>query len=403
MFTRRFKLFRLMGFDVHIDLSWFIIVILISWSLATALFPENYADLSTATYWWMGIAGALGLFVSIVLHELGHSLVARRFGLPMKGITLFIFGGVAEMSDEPPSAKAEFLVAIAGPIVSILISLSCYGLNYVGETGGWPVPVVGVLWYLSLINAIVVGFNLIPAFPLDGGRVLRSLLWSLKGSLRWATRITSSIGAGFGLVLILLGVLNFIGGNIIGGMWQVLIGMFLRGAAQMSYQQVLIRRALEGEPVSRFMQTNIHTVRPSATIEEFVNDYIYKHHHKMFPITDNGTLQGCVTISDVKEVPREEWSHRSVGEIAESCTEANTIGPDIDAMEALSKMSQDGTSRLMVVQDKQLQGVVTLKDMLQFISLKVELENDKVPSNLSRQARQWSAEESAREEQFTHA
>ncbi len=373
MFTKRIKLFNLLGFPIYIDLSWFIIVVLITWSLATNVFPGFYEGLSSGTYWWMGLAGALGLFVSILAHELGHSVVARHYEVPMRGITLFIFGGVAEMSREPPSAKAEFFVAIAGPIVSVAIAVVCYATFFLGEAA-FATPIVGVLWYLGVINAVVVAFNMIPAFPLDGGRVLRSVLWHVNGSLRWATRITSSIGSGFGIMLILLGVFSFIGGNFIGGMWQFLIGMFLRGAAQMSYQQVLIRRALEGEFVERFMRADVVTVPPSTTVHQLVEDYIYKHHHKMFPVTENGRLLGCVTTREVQQVPRGEWDQRTVGEIMQQCADENTIRRDADAMQALSSMNRNGASRLMVVRDGQLEGILSLKDMLKFISLKVEVE-----------------------------
>jgi Zn-dependent protease/predicted transcriptional regulator len=373
MFTKRFKLFNLLGFPIYVDLSWFVIVLLITWSLATNLFPRWYEDGDIATYWWMGLAGAVGLFVSILAHELGHSVVARRFDMPVRSITLFIFGGVAELSQEPPSAKAEFFVAIAGPVVSVLVGIACYAMAIVGEAR-LAAPIVGVLWYLGIINGVVVVFNLIPAFPLDGGRVLRSILWHVQGSLRWSTRITSSIGSGFGLVLILLGVLNFVGGNFVGGMWQFLIGMFLRSAAQMSYQQVLIRRALEGESIDRFMQTSVVTVSPSTTIRQLVEDYIYRYHHKMFPVTDEGRLLGCVTTRDVQQVPQNQWEQRTVGEILEPCANENTTERNADAMQTLSRMNQGSVSRLMVVQNNHLEGIVSLKDLLKFIALKVEME-----------------------------
>src|SRR6056297_2812322 len=207
MITKRFKIFSLLGFPIYLDLSWFAIVILISWSLATSVFPSQVEGLTATAYWTMGVLGALGLFASILAHELGHAVVARRFELPMRGITLFIFGGVAEMTREPPSAKAEFFVAIAGPIVSIIIAILCAVLAVAGSTV-LPPAVDGVVWYLAMINAIVVAFNLIPAFPLDGGRVLRSILWHIKGNLRWATKISSSLGSMFGVVLIVLGLFN---------------------------------------------------------------------------------------------------------------------------------------------------------------------------------------------------
>ncbi len=373
MYTKRFKLFNLLGFPIYVDLSWFLIVLLITWSLATNLFPFWYDGFENATYWWMGLAGAIGLFVSILAHEMGYSIVARQFDMPVRSITLFIFGGVAELSQEPPSAKAEFFVAIAGPIVSVLVAIACFVMAIVAEARPGT-PIVGVLWYLGIINGVLVAFNMIPAFPLDGGRVLRSILWHVHGSLRWSTRITSSIGSGFGLLLILLGVLNFVGGNIVGGMWQFLIGMFLRGAAQMSYQQVLIRRALEGESIDRFMQTNVVTVWPSTTLRELVDDYVYQYHHKMFPVLDQQRLVGCVTTRDVQQVPQDQWAQRTVGEILQPCGNENTTERSADAMQTLARMNQGDVSRLMVVQNDRLEGIVSLKDLMKFIALKVELE-----------------------------
>ncbi len=367
MFIRRFKLFTLFGIDVYVDVSWFFIVVLIAWSLATATFPHYYKGLTVSTYWWMGAAGALGLFASILLHEFGHSLVARQYGVSIKGITLFIFGGVAEMDREPPSARVEFFVAVAGPVVSAVIAIACYELSRLSESAQWPTPLTAVVWYLGWINAIVVGFNLVPAFPLDGGRVLRSLLWHARGNLKWATRVTSSIGSAFGLVLIILGVMIFIGGNIVGGMWQFLIGVFLRNAAQMSYQNVLVRRALEGEPIRQLMESNVHTVSPAFTIEQLIDDYVYRHHHKMYPVIENGRLLGCVMVADAKNVPRNEWAFRTVAEVIRPCEPVNTVAPDADAMQALAKMGQ-GVSRLMVAENGQLRGVISLKDMMRFIS-----------------------------------
>ena len=199
MFGHRMKLFKLLGFEVRIDASWIVIAVLVTWSLAKGAFPSWYPNLTPATYWIMGVVGALGLFVSIVAHEFCHSLVARKFGMPMKGITLFIFGGVAEMGDEPPTAKAEFMMAIAGPLSSLAIGGCCYLIYLLGLQSQWPTPVNAVNYYLFYINVILAAFNLLPAFPLDGGRVLRSILWGAKGNMRWATRVSSSIGSAFGL------------------------------------------------------------------------------------------------------------------------------------------------------------------------------------------------------------
>jgi Zn-dependent protease/CBS domain-containing protein len=374
MFGRQMKLFKLLGFEVKIDASWIVIAVLVTWSLAKGVFPAWYPNLAPMTYWTMGVVGALGLFVSIVAHEFCHSLVARKFGMPMKGITLFIFGGVAEMGDEPPTARAEFWMAIVGPLSSLAIGGIFYLVHRGGEAGGWDTAVNAVTYYLFYINFILAAFNLLPAFPLDGGRVLRSILWGAKGNLGWATRVSSSIGTAFGLGLIFLGVLQFIGGNVIGGAWMFLIGMFLRSAAQMSYQQLLVRKALEGEPVRRFMNPDPVTVPDSLTVAQLVDDYIYKYHYKMFPVMAGDKLTGCITTRQVKEIPREAWDRETIREAASPCSEENTISPDTDAIKALAMMNQTGQSRLLVVENGRLVGLVSLKDLLDFFSLKVELE-----------------------------
>ena len=374
MFGKRINLFKLLGFEVRIDLSWIIIAVLIAWSLSTGLFPFYYKNLSIQTYWVMGIIAAVGLFISIIVHEFSHSLVARKYGMPMKGITLFIFGGVAEMEDEPPSPKVELLMAGVGPLSSLAIAGVFYGVYLLGKTIGWGDPVNGVVEYLAAINALLAGFNLLPAFPLDGGRVLRAALWHWKRNVRWATRISAQIGSGFGILLIVLGILNVFRGNFIGGMWWFLIGMFLRGAAKMSYRQLMTREALEGEKVQRFMNPNPVTVLPTTTLKDFVEDYVYKYHFKMFPVVNSDRVIGCITTKQVKDVPRERWSEITVRELALECTPDTTVKPDDDAIRALSLMRRTGGSRLVVVEDDRLAGVVSLKDMLQFLSLKVDLD-----------------------------
>lgn len=381
MFRNRVTLFRLLGFEVRVDLSWIILAILVVWSLSVGFFPYQYENLSQQTYWIMGVIGALGLFFSIIVHEFSHSLVARGFGMPMKGITLFIFGGVAEMGDEPSSPKAEFLMAVVGPVSSIAIAIVLYGIYALGQAVGLPKPMKGVLVYLAGINVLLAVFNLLPAFPLDGGRMLRSALWGLKKNIRWATRVSSRIGAGFGIALMVLGFARVLWGDFISGMWFFLIGTFLQNAAKMSYQQLITRRSLEGELVRRFMKTDPVTVPPSLSVEQLVEDYIYRYHFKMFPILEGSDkLLGCVTTKQVKELPREHWGRKTVGEIATQCSPENTVGPDVDAMKALSNMNRTGASRLMVVEDGRLVGIIALKDMLKFLSLKVELE-EKVVDN----------------------
>ena len=373
MFGRGFELFKLFGFSVKLDASWLVIAFLVSWSLAAGVFPSLHPDWPTGLYWVMGIGGAIGLFASIIVHEFSHSLVARRFGMRMEGITLFIFGGVAEMKDEPPSPKAELWMALAGPAASIVVAVVCFGAAAAGRALALPEAPLTVIGYLGTINLVLVVFNMMPAFPLDGGRVLRAVLWRWKENLRWATRISSNIGAGFGALLIGLGLVSLLAGQLVGGMWWILIGLFVRQGARGSYRQLLLRRELEGEPVQRFMNADPVAVPRQIAVSQLVEEYIYRHHHKMYPVVDGDRLVGCVTTREVKELARDEWSSQTVGAIARPCSDDNTVAADDDAMEALSKMHRSKASRLMVVDGDRLVGVLGLKDLLAFFSLRLEL------------------------------
>ena len=378
MFGRRINLFRLFGFQVRIDLSWIIIAALVTWSLAVGVFPFRYKYLAPEMYWLMGVVAAIGFFLSIVVHEMFHSIVAGKFGIPMKGITLFVFGGVSEMGEEPKSAKAEFWMALVGPLSSVALALVFYGIHVLSVQREWLEPIDGVLFYLAYINGLLAVFNLIPAFPLDGGRILRAILWGIKKNLRWATRVSSGIGYGFGVLLVFLGIFKFFSGDLIGGIWSFLIGMFLQNAARASYQQLLVRKLLEGESVRRFMKTDPVVVPPSTSVQELVEDYIYKYHFKMFPVVE-GTekLIGCITTKQVQQVPREEWNKVMVRELATQCSSDNTIEPEADATKALSMMAQTDSGRLIVIEKGRMVGIITLKDMLKFLSLKMELEQEK--------------------------
>ena len=372
---RQYRLFSLFGFEVKLDLSWLLLALLISWSLGAGVFPTDYPDLSKQVYAWMGIAGAVGVFFSIVFHEFSHSLVARHFGMPIKGITLFIFGGVAEMEKEPPNPKSEFLMAIAGPLASFLLAFIFSQIEALAVTNAWPTPVVGVSHSLGFINMIVAVFNLVPAFPLDGGRMLRAMLWHRKKDLQAATYISSRIGRGFGLALMILGVVAIVQGNFIGGMWWFLIGMFLRGAAAASYQQLLLHEILHGELVKRFMKRDPVTVPPSITVHQWVEDYVYQHHFKMYPVIENSRLLGCISIDSIKHIPRSDWQNKTVRELMEPRSKTNTISADTAATELLSAMVRpDKQSRYMVVDDGQLVGMISLKDLLELIALKLEIE-----------------------------
>jgi Zn-dependent protease/CBS domain-containing protein len=374
LFGRRFTLFHLFGIAIRIDPSWVLLAVLITWTLAVGFFPASYPELQPATYWLMGAVAAIGLFVSIILHEMAHAVVARRDGLEIDGITLFVFGGVAEMKAEPASPLKEFRMAIAGPIASVGVGLVCYLVALAGGMVGAGAPFVGVFAYLAVINTILVVFNMVPAFPLDGGRVLRAGLWAWQGSLRRATEISATIGGGFGIALIVLGLVNVVTGNFIGGIWWALIGLFVRFAAQMSFQQVLVKQGLEGVMVKQLMNPQPITVAPDLTIGELVEDYVYRYHFKLFPVVQGDKLVGCVRLGDLKEVPRDRWGATRIADIMQPCTVETTVAPDTDAIDLLQRLQPPRDGRLLVTRDGRLEGIISRHDLFAYLAVKSDLE-----------------------------
>jgi len=375
MFGRKIKLFDLLGFEVGIDISWVLLAILVVWSLALGYFPAFHPNLSPSAYWWMAVVGAIGLFFSIIFHEFSHALVARRYGLRISGITLFLFGGVAQMAEEPKDPKTELLMAAAGPIASFVLAGVFYLIHMASVGLGAPVTFSAVVSYLALINAILGGFNLVPAFPLDGGRVLRAALWMRSGNLRQASRTASRTGAALGVGLMVLGGFNVITGNFIGGMWWFLIGLFVRGAAGSSYQQSVAKELLSGVKIAQIMTRDPVAVGPQITLANLVGDYFYRTHHKLYPVVDDGQLIGAVTLREVGQVPEEERGTVPVGQVMQPVGPENTVQAKRDAMEVMAEM-QRGRSRLIVVDGRRLVGIVALKDIARYLSMRLELEGD---------------------------
>jgi Zn-dependent protease len=377
MFGRNMLLFEILGFKVQVNLTWVFVALLIALSLAVGFFPQVYEGLPPSVYWWMAVAAVIGLFFSIVLHELAHSVVARRFGMQMRGITLFFFGGMAEMEQEPPSPKAEFYMAVAGPIVSVVLAALFYALGAAAAGLGASDALVGVLTYLGLLNVVLAIFNMVPAFPLDGGRALRAGLWWWKGNQRQATRWAAAIGSGFGFAMMALGILNAFSGNFVGGIWWFLIGMFVRAAAAASYRQLELRRMLEGEPVRRFMTEAPVTVPVHTTVRDLVDRYIYAYPYDVFPVTDGDRLLGAIGPEQVKTVPHDRWGLVQASAILTPLSPDCTIDIDEDAVKALSRMQRAGSSWLMVTYpDGRLAGILSLKDILKLLALRMDLEDD---------------------------
>lgn len=374
MVARKIPLFTVYGFKVSIDLTWPILAVLVTVSLAGGVFPQNYAGLSRLTYWLMGLIGALLLFASIVFHELWHSLVARRYGLAMRGITLFIFGGIAEMSDEPQKPKVELLTAIAGPAASVLLGALMYGLALLGGGLDWPVPVIAVLSYLAVINWVLAIFNLLPAFPMDGGRVMRSLLWSWRGDLHWATRVATVVSRIFSVLLMVWGGLGLLAGNVIGGFWLIIIGLFLHGAAQSGYQQLLIRDFFNDRTVREFMREDPITVPPETKLNELIEDFVYRHHTESFPLAVDGGQHRYIDLERVRRVPREVRDRRTVGELAQDIDERRTVGADDPMHGAFRRLQESGADQLFVLTGDRITGTVHRRDLQNLLSMRMRLE-----------------------------
>lgn len=357
---------RIWGIPVQVHLSWLVIFALIAWSLSVGYFPKEVPDLPLVAHWANGVLAALLLFVSVFLHELSHSVAARRFGIPVSGITLHIFGGVSELKRDPDGPGVEFIIAIVGPLTSFAIAAILALIHGLIEPP--PAP-AAVLRYLIVVNTIVGVFNLVPGFPLDGGRLLRAGLWKLKGDLGWATRIASLAGTGFALLLIGVGVLRALSGEFLGGVWLVLIGLFLHQAAQGSYQQLLLRRVLEPLSVRDVMTREVIHVPADLPVARVVEDFFWPHHVSSFPVLDGQRVVGILGLHQLKELPRERWAETPARATMLPRTEALVAAPGDSLVQALEKLSRNGLGRLAVLDGERLVGYLSVKDVMHIIAV----------------------------------
>ena len=372
MFPARIRLFSLLGFRVSIDISWFFLAFYLVLTLSTRYFPSEVPHQSMRAYLVMGIAGALGLFLSIILHELAHATVARSFGLPIGGITLFIFGGVAELRQEPTTPRSEFWVAIVGPIASILIACACYTVGIGTAAAGWE-TVTSVFDFLAITNTVLALFNLVPAFPLDGGRVLRSIIWWRTGNLRRATRIASMFGTVFGAVLVLSGLSQIVAGNTMGGTWQLLIGIFLAAAASQSRSQTDTALNLKVVSVADLMDRAPLIAGPDVTVDTLVSDYIYRLNRKFIVVAADGQAIGYVGPEQIKQVPQSLWHDTYIRAIAARFTHDTVVSPAAPAFEALRKIQSNGVGHLAVLEGAKLAGTVSEANFVNYLSVREEL------------------------------
>lgn len=366
------KLGKVLGFEISIDWSWLLIFFLVTYTLAMGYFPTYYPGFTTTTNWVMGVLAALLLFTSVLIHEISHSVVARRFGTEVTGITLFLFGGVSQTADEPKSAREEFWMAIVGPIASFVLALIFYAAGGIGVVAQWPQPVVAVLGYLTLINLLLGIFNLIPGFPLDGGRVLRSAIWYATNNLAKATRYASYSGQAFGYLIIGAGVLDVLYGNLIGGLWLVFIGWFLAGAARQSYQQLMMREALSGVRVEQVMTTNVPSVPADLSVRQFVDDMLLHNEYSCYPVVEGDKVIGVIGAEEVRMIPAANWDFVRVGEIDHQINSAYQIGVEDDAWDALTKLADQSVCRLVVIEDNHLKGTVGRESVFRLLQTKMQ-------------------------------
>lgn len=367
-----FRLGTIFGFEIRIDLSWLIIFFLVLWTLSAGLFPENYPGLSNATYFGMGIVATLLFFISLLAHELSHSFVARAKGIPVEGITLFIFGGVSRTRMDAETPGDEFQIAGIGPLVSVVLAALFGLLWYIGRNAGWSVVVNGVTSYLASINLALAIFNMLPGFPLDGGRVFRSLIWKYTGNLKKATQVATTGGKWLGYVLIALGLLQMFGGAILGGLWFILIGWFLYNAAAASYDEILLRSSLEGVRAREVMTPDPETVNADLTLQELVDKYFLSRRYQSFPVIQDDHPIGIITLNQVKDIPRQEWMHRTVQETMIPSEQGVTARPEEQMSQVLQKMQDSGVRRVLVTQNGLLQGIITANDIANWLQRRRE-------------------------------
>ena len=371
---------RVAGIRIGIHYTWLFAFVLIAWSLAASYYPDAMPGLGTTTYWLIGIISALLLFASVLVHELTHSLVARALGLNVDSITLFIFGGVSNLTTQPSTARNEFVVAVVGPVSSLVLAAVFWLISQTIPVG---TPAGAVAGYLAFVNMLLGAFNLVPGFPLDGGRVLRSLVWGASGSLRRATLVAAYVGQGVGWLLIIWGLTRVLSGDLLGGLWTAFIGWFLNGAAESTRQEQTLQQSVRGITAARLMEEPAVAVPPSTSVADFVFDQVMRHGHRALPVVENEQLLGIVSMSDARKLPRDAWSTTPVSQIMTPAPLA-TVAPTEHLGIAIGRMAQRGVHQLPVVEDGRLLGLLTRADVLRYLQLRHELGVDNEPGATAR-------------------
>jgi Zn-dependent protease len=386
------RLGRIAGIDIHADWSLLIVFFLVASSLALGMFPEWHPDWSPGAIWATALGAAVALFASVLVHELSHALAGRARGITVRRITLFVFGGLAQMEQEPSNWRAEFWMAIVGPVTSAVLGVLAFlavGFSISATEADFAEPAqlfasLGVagtlLMWLGQVNFVLAAFNLVPAFPLDGGRVLRALVWAVTGDLRRATRWASGAGQAFAWLLIAAGgamILGarvpLLGSGLVGGLWVAFIGWFLNNAAALSYRQLLVRDALRDVPVARLMLAEFATVPPDLTVSELVERHLLRSDQRAFPVVADGRLEGMVCLHEVRKLDRGAWDRTAVRDVMVPADKLAFAAPGDDAGEVLSRLAGRNLNQLPVLENGRVRGLVRREDILKWLALYADL------------------------------
>lgn len=368
MFQNRFRVGRLFGIPIYIDASWILIFLLVTFTLATAYFPQQHRAWSDGATWLIALITSILFFVSVVAHELSHSVTSIALGRPVRSITLFLFGGVAEIESEQSRARDEFLVAIMGPIASIVIGVAALAVAFLVSNS----YISGVARYLGTINIALAVFNMIPGFPLDGGRVLRSIVWGFTANLERASRIASSVGELVAWLFIGIGALLALQGALLNGLWIAFIGWFLLNAARSSYRQVMLQQVLSNVSVQELMRRHVPTISPSVSLAHMVARTLQSG-DRAFLVIQGNVVAGIVTLTDLGDVPENRRESVMVGDVMTPVSDLHTIEITASLWEAFERMAKEDIHQLPVLNSRrQTIGLIQRSDLMRYLHLKTE-------------------------------
>lgn len=366
MFRHTIPLGRIFGIPIEIDYSWFLVFALLTWVMAVSYYPSEFKNWSGSTYWIIGAFTAVMLFVSVLLHELGHSVVAKRYGIKVSRITLFIFGGVSQIVGEPASAASEFWIAIAGPSVSFILAALFRQVQFILASS---TPLFAVAKYMAMLNLVLGVFNLVPGFPLDGGRVFRAIVWGITRNFQRATAIAAVTGRFFGFAFILLGVWQALGGNVFNGLWIAFIGWYLESAAASQVQLQAMQGLLVGHKVSEIMNRDYGHIPGGVTLQELVDKHVLAAGRRCFVVDGGSRPTSLLTLSEIKAVPRSAWPTTTAAQVMIRPERLVSIQSNAEVWTAFEKMGRDGVNQLPVMEKGEIVGIVSREDLVHYLSV----------------------------------